>query len=38
LLSDATGKPLGPTGGRRGNVNGSFFHVIAAMPSTGVSR
>ena len=38
LLSDATGKSLGPTGGRCGNVSGSFFHVIAAMPSTGVSR
>jgi cobyrinic acid a,c-diamide synthase len=38
LLSDAAGKPLGPTGGRRGNVSGSFFHVIAALPPTGVSR
>jgi cobyrinic acid a,c-diamide synthase len=37
VLSDATGNPLGPAGGRRGNVSGSFFHVIAAMPSTGVS-
>jgi cobyrinic acid a,c-diamide synthase len=38
LLSDATGKSLGCAGGRRGNVSGSFFHVIAAMPPTGVSR
>jgi cobyrinic acid a,c-diamide synthase len=37
LLSDAAGKPLGSTGGRHGNVSGSFFHVIAAMPPTGVS-
>ena len=29
LLSDATGKPLGLAGGRRGHVSGSFFHAIA---------
>jgi cobyrinic acid a,c-diamide synthase len=28
-LSDAAGTPLGPAGGRRGYVSGSFFHVIA---------
>jgi cobyrinic acid a,c-diamide synthase len=28
-LSDAAGSPLGPEGGRRGQVSGSFFHVIA---------
>jgi cobyrinic acid a,c-diamide synthase len=28
-LSDAAGTPLGPAGGRRGHVSGSFFHVIA---------
>ncbi len=37
FMSDATGKPLGPTGGRRGNVSGSFFHVLAAIHSKGVS-
>ena len=26
---DAAGVPLGPSGGRRGQVTGSFFHVIA---------
>jgi cobyrinic acid a,c-diamide synthase len=26
---DAAGTPLGPTGGRRGQVSGSYFHVIA---------
>ncbi len=29
LAEDAAGKPLGPTGGRRGTVTGSFFHAIA---------
>jgi cobyrinic acid a,c-diamide synthase len=29
LLSDALGAPLGPAGGRRGTVSGSFFHAIA---------
>jgi cobyrinic acid a,c-diamide synthase len=28
-LSDATGRALGPGGGRRGRVSGSFFHAIA---------
>jgi cobyrinic acid a,c-diamide synthase len=28
-LSDAAGKALGPAGGRRGTVSGSFFHIIA---------
>jgi cobyrinic acid a,c-diamide synthase len=28
-LFDAAGTPLGPAGGRRGHVSGSFFHVIA---------
>jgi cobyrinic acid a,c-diamide synthase len=28
-LADAAGAPLGPAGGRRGRVSGSFFHVIA---------
>jgi cobyrinic acid a,c-diamide synthase len=28
-LSDAAGTPLGPAGGRRGHVSGSFFHLIA---------
>lgn len=29
-LADAEGKKLGPSGGRRGKVSGTFFHVIAA--------
>ncbi len=29
-LSDAEGRALGPGGGRRGSVTGSFFHVIAS--------
>jgi len=28
-LRDGEGRPLGPTGGRRGNVTGTFFHAIA---------
>jgi cobyrinic acid a,c-diamide synthase len=28
-LSDGEGRPLGPTGGRRGRVTGTFFHAIA---------
>jgi cobyrinic acid a,c-diamide synthase len=28
-LADGTGKPLGPSGARRGHVSGSFFHAIA---------
>ena len=32
LLSDARGAALGPAGGRRGWVSGSFFHAIASVP------
>ena len=32
-LTDAAGTPLGPAGGRRGRVTGSFFHAIAAAPA-----
>jgi cobyrinic acid a,c-diamide synthase len=28
-LADGQGHPLGPSGGRRGNVSGTFFHAIA---------
>jgi cobyrinic acid a,c-diamide synthase len=28
-LADAQGRRLGPSGGRRGNVSGTFFHAIA---------
>jgi cobyrinic acid a,c-diamide synthase len=28
-LADGQGHPLGPSGGRRGNVSGTFFHTIA---------
>ena len=28
-LFDGGGRPLGPSGGRRGNVTGTFFHAIA---------
>jgi cobyrinic acid a,c-diamide synthase len=28
-LQDGQGRPLGPSGGRRGHVTGSFFHAIA---------
>jgi cobyrinic acid a,c-diamide synthase len=28
-LSDASGAPLGPAGGRRGQVTGGWFHAIA---------
>jgi cobyrinic acid a,c-diamide synthase len=31
-LTDAQGRTLGPAGGRRGNVTGSSFHVIARVP------
>jgi cobyrinic acid a,c-diamide synthase len=31
-LADGESKPLGAAGGRRGNVSGSFFHVIAGAP------
>src|SRR5262249_33983189 len=30
-VSDAAGRHLGPAGGRRGNVSGSFFHSIAPV-------
>jgi cobyrinic acid a,c-diamide synthase len=30
-LSDAEGRPLGQSGGRRGRVTGSFFHCIAPV-------
>jgi cobyrinic acid a,c-diamide synthase len=36
LLSDARGTSLGPAGGRRGQVSGSFFHAIASAPTNGV--
>jgi cobyrinic acid a,c-diamide synthase len=29
-LADGQGRPLGPSGGRRGRVSGSFFHAIAS--------
>jgi cobyrinic acid a,c-diamide synthase len=29
-MSDSEGRPLGQAGGRRGQVSGTFFHVIAA--------
>jgi cobyrinic acid a,c-diamide synthase len=29
-LADAEGRTLGPAGGRRGRVSGTFFHAIAA--------
>ena len=29
-IADGEGKALGPAGGRRGNVTGTFFHAIAA--------
>jgi len=32
-LADAEGRPLGPSGGRRGRVSGMFFHAIAASAS-----
>ena len=32
MLADATGAALGPAGGRRGSVSGSFFHAIALQP------
>jgi cobyrinic acid a,c-diamide synthase len=28
-LKDASGRALGPTGGRRGFVSGAYFHAIA---------
>jgi len=32
MLCDARGVALGPAGGRRGCVSGSFFHTIASVP------
>jgi cobyrinic acid a,c-diamide synthase len=29
LLADGEGKALGPAGGRRGGVTGTFFHAVA---------
>ncbi len=37
-LFDAEGKSLGPTGGRRGRVSGSFFHVIAGTTEAKLAR
>jgi cobyrinic acid a,c-diamide synthase len=31
MLRDARGESLGPEGGRRGLVSGSYFHAIAAV-------
>ena len=30
-LADGQARPLGPSGGRRGNVSGTFFHAIAPV-------
>ena len=30
-LTDGIGRPLGPAGGRRGHVSGTFFHSIATL-------
>jgi cobyrinic acid a,c-diamide synthase len=30
-LTDGEGRPLGPSGGRRGHVTGTFFHAIAPV-------
>lgn len=38
LLANASAKLLGPGGGRRGMVSGSFFHAIASEPPTGVCQ
>ena len=37
-LTDALGRALGPAGGRRGFVSGSFFHAIAPVSNDGVSK
>jgi cobyrinic acid a,c-diamide synthase len=37
-LTDAEGKSLGESGGRRGQNTGSFFHVIAAADANAVAR
>jgi cobyrinic acid a,c-diamide synthase len=34
-LTDAAGAPLGPQGGRRGRISGSFFHAIATQINGG---
>lgn len=34
MLSDGEGRQIGPAGGRRGRVSGSFFHAIALAEST----
>jgi cobyrinic acid a,c-diamide synthase len=34
-LEDAAGQPLGPAGGRRGQVSGTFFHAIAEHKTGG---
>ncbi len=31
MLSDGAGREIGPSGGRRGNVSGAFFHAIASV-------
>jgi cobyrinic acid a,c-diamide synthase len=31
-LADGQGRPLGQSGGRRGHLSGTFFHVIAQAP------
>jgi cobyrinic acid a,c-diamide synthase len=31
-LADGQGRPLGQSGGRRGHLTGTFFHVIAQAP------
>lgn len=38
MFLNAAGEQLGPAGGRRGNVSGSFFHVIACDPPTGACQ
>jgi len=34
MLSDGEGRQIGPAGGRRGHVSGSFFHAIALAEPT----
>jgi cobyrinic acid a,c-diamide synthase len=38
ILSDARGAALGPAGGRRGRVSGSFFHAVATVPMRGATE
>jgi len=33
-LRDAAGRAIGPSGGRRGRVTGTFFHAIAGFDAT----